>query len=35
MPVFKYKIKCRPFLAEFMLGVMPNYEVFFYTAGIR
>lgn len=35
MHPWKYHIKCRPFLVEFLLGVMPKYEIFFYTAGIR
>ena len=35
MRPYSYEIKCRPFLKEFMLGIMPNYEIYFYTAGIR
>lgn len=35
MTSYSYEVKCRPFLKEFMLGVMPNYQIYFYTAGIR
>ena len=35
MHPWKYHVKCRPFLIEFLLSVMPKYEIFFYTAGIR
>lgn len=32
---FRYLVKCRPYLTEFMLELLPKYQVFFYTAGIR
>lgn len=35
MKPYKYLVKCRPFLAEFMRGLMPKYQIFFYTAGLR
>ena len=35
MHPYRYEIKCRPFLKEFMLGVLPHFQVYFYTAGNR
>ena len=32
---FRYIVKCRPYLTQFMLELLPKYQVFFYTAGIR
>ena len=30
----RFDVKCRPFLADFMLSMLPHYQIFFYTAGI-
>jgi len=35
MHPWKYLVKCRPFLSDFMLSLMPNFQIFFYTAGLR
>ena len=35
MKPWTYEVKCRPFLKEFMLKMMENYQIYFYTAGIR
>ena len=35
MAPWKYLVKCRPHLADFMSELLKKYQVFFYTAGIR
>jgi RNA polymerase II subunit A-like phosphatase len=35
MAPWRYLVKCRPYLNEFMEHLLPKYQVFFYTAGIR
>ena len=32
---FRYIVKSRPYLTQFMLELLPKFQVFFYTAGIR
>ena len=32
---YRYRVKCRPYLTQFMVELMPKYSIFFYTAGIR
>lgn len=35
MHPFKYEIKLRPFFSQFIVSVLPHFQIFFYTAGIR